>query len=523
MHVTEDDIYRAKAHFSNFVERDFRSYQYEAIDFIMQSEKSVVVIEAPTGSGKSLIGAITSFLHNDSIYLVHSKSLQEQIMDEFPEFRLLFGRSNYECPEFHNSTAADCPYKNPNDSCKHVTACPYRVQKKVVAAHPLRVINYQYILSEWNYVGQLSGKPFVVCDEADKLEDVLLNFISLQISDWHMKKFKLPRPKYKTNCTNGIKNWLSWSRECALVVKEYIEKLDKKTPRKEIEQYSGLLQKLQRFGKLLDETWIYEEGTNRFGEYWRFAPTWITPEMTDEYLRRHVGSEGTQEVQGKLVLLSATLPPIAVLSKEIGVPVSEMDYMEVPSTFDPDNRKTYVFPVAKMSRSTTETEFPKMRDKIIEILNSYPTQKGLIHTSNYRIAELIMDINDDRLITHDGRNRIEQLNKFKTSDEPLVLVSPSMDRGVSLNDDLARFIIVAKMPFPDLGDKQVQTRMFNGGAMGKYWYRATAVQTLEQMVGRGVRTPDDYCDIYLLDAFIDELIARNRAMFSKHFLNCITW
>ena len=56
--------------------------------------------------------------------------------------------------------------------------------------------------------------------------------------------------------------------------------------------------------------------------------------------------------------------------------------------------------------------------------------------------------NGARLVQHDAAHRVSELERFKATSFPLVMVSPSMDRGVDLPGDLCRFIVVMKMPYP---------------------------------------------------------------------------
>ena len=92
--------------------------------------------------------------------------------------------------------------------------------------------------------------------------------------------------------------------------------------------------------------------------------------------------------------------------------------------------------------------------------------------------------------------RDEVLERFKR--EGGVLIGPSLDRGVDLPGDLCRVQVIVKIPFPNLGDKVVSTRMRAGGGGGR-WYATETARTLVQMTGRGVRGKDDWCVSYVLD------------------------
>lgn len=546
----EGAIIKAKDTFRKFKGRDFRQNQLEVIRFAIESPKPVVVIEAPTGSGKSLVGSVLCKLSKDSIYLVHSKTLQDQIMEDFPEFEILKGRANYPCILDMSVTCADCQYvdpsrcKNHGRKCASIHAqhpdiaemcngkdrscrnyepncsmwdyCTYPLQKKKVVKHPLRVLNYSYYLTEANYVGQFSGIPFVVCDEADVLENELLGFIQISISDYQMRRFGVSQPRFKTSTAkDGVASWKEWAAELSYKVTAEIESKRKsgELSRKDSEYYGGILSKLKAFMGMVDKTWIYDvvgnEGTNR---HHVFKPVWITPDMTSDYLRKH--SE-------KIVLMSATFPAPGAIAKTLGIPLDDMDYMEVPSNFRVENRPIYMWPVINVSAKTSDDDYRKLMDKIVEIINFSENinSKGMIHTCNYKLARMVMQLSP-RMLGHVTENRNEVLEKFKESSEPLILVSPSMERGISLNDDLARWMIITKASFPDLNDKQVSARLY-GSRDGKYWYDSITAQTIEQMCGRATRHKDDTCRIYMLDGHIERIVTSHPRMFSGYFRECL--
>ena len=84
---TDEGILDAKDRLANFQGHDFRPGQLEAVKAVLCSEKKVVAISAPTGTGKSLIGIITGMLHDRFCYLCSTKQLQRQIIVDFPEAR----------------------------------------------------------------------------------------------------------------------------------------------------------------------------------------------------------------------------------------------------------------------------------------------------------------------------------------------------------------------------------------------------------------------------------------------------
>ncbi|MEJ2667469.1 MAG: DEAD/DEAH box helicase family protein [Deinococcales bacterium] len=76
----------------------FRSGQREALDAARQAfadGKRFVVVEAPTGLGKSAIAVALAREAGASYILTAQKVLQDQYTRDFPELSLMKGRSNY--------------------------------------------------------------------------------------------------------------------------------------------------------------------------------------------------------------------------------------------------------------------------------------------------------------------------------------------------------------------------------------------------------------------------------------------
>lgn len=520
---TRDEIYTTFKSFRIFHDKEPRLGQIEAIEFAVNSPKNVIVIRGETGAGKSCVGMCICKLIYNSLYIVNSKSLQRQITDEYPEAKSLFGRSNYVCNYDIDRTADMCPKRkpwlkeDPKLGCPMYDQCEYRNQKAIVAEHPLRILNFSYFLHETNYAktSKFSGKDIVICDEGDTLaESVLMNFIKIEITGAMLNKFKISPPRFKTaTAKEGVPSWIEWAKITRRKVSASKERLSDDAEKQDVEMHEKLLRKLSDFIGFVDESWIYDIQETQYGKKWVFSPIWVTPEMTDKYLRNH---------GQKFVLMSATFPAMPALSSMIGIPLGELDFHEMPSLFKPENKPIYMRPVAEINAKNFKDEYPKIVNEVAKIINAHPDHKGLIHTSSYDQVKMIMEIGNDRLITHNTDDRIEKLNMLKESSKPLVLVSPSMGRGVSLDDDFARFIIITKANFPNLGDKQVSARLYSSGA-GRYWYKATTAQIIEQQSGRAIRNEDDWCHIYLLDKHIIMLITNYPRMFNKSFRESLVW
>jgi Rad3-related DNA helicase len=155
-----------------------------------------------------------------------------------------------------------------------------------------------------------------------------------------------------------------------------------------------------------------------------------------------------------------------------------------------------------MSQRSIKFTAPKTLPILKKIMDHHKHEKGLIHTHNYKCQKYIMaNLKDPRLMGHTYINREMKLQQFEKTDKPMVLVSPSMSEGVDLPYEKCQFQVIYKIPFPYLGDKQVNSRKKHDPK----WYAYKTIMTLIQAYGRGMRAEDDFCATYILDRNIKML------------------
>ena len=164
---------------------------------------------------------------------------------------------------------------------------------------------------------------------------------------------------------------------------------------------------------------------------------------------------------------------------------------------------------------------PMLARKVDELIRLHPNDKILCHTVSYKIRDYLVEhIKTDRFITHQTKDKGEKLDAFKRSDKPLVMLSPSMDRGVDLPYDQCRVVIICKIPYPNLGDPQISKRLY-GSKDGRFWYAYTTIKTIVQMAGRGVRAADDYAKTYILDGQFERIYKEHLNMFPQWFKEAV--
>lgn len=229
---------------------NLRQSQLTAIQDIVaafNSGATLVMLDAPTGTGKTLIGEmVRQELDTRGLYLCSSLALQTQFAKDFPDASVLFGRSNYPTldhgVQFPDLSAADCNKEKTigpscsscGDSdgasddigesmhcrwCHPVTSCPYERAKATAIRSSLVCTNSYYFLFEANFVGNITiGRGLSVIDEADTIETILLSFVTLTLTERRAKEYGLSTPDRKT----VESSWVSWALEAEPIVESFL-------------------------------------------------------------------------------------------------------------------------------------------------------------------------------------------------------------------------------------------------------------------------------------------------------------
>lgn len=481
---------------------ELREHQWRAVEEIVQAYDDgaeIVWLDAPTGSGKTLIAELVRrVMRARALYVCSSKSLQDQFLRDYPYSKVLKGRSNYPTVlmDWPGVTAADCT-KPDCVWCPEVSECPYERAKSAALDSGIAVVNTSYFLTEANFVGnfgQRNARDLVIVDECDVLERELMGFVEFSVSEGMLKSLRVDAPKKGSHKTT-IQQW---------IVDELIPAVVngiKKVPRgsrdvkdiRRLESLSGLRAKATRLYEALEE-----EGG---GENWvrdnDAGPLVMKPVRVSDAGEQVLWRHGR-----KWLCMSATIVSAEELGESLGVGDRDSRVVRVPMTFPVENRRVHVAPVANMIAKEKDTAWPNVCRAIARVLERHPDERTLIHTVSYDLTKYLRDglrnvgVGREIVSYTDASSRSDALSRFL--DTPgSVLLAPSFDRGIDLRGDDCRVVIVAKIPFPYLGDKQVSARMRLPGGQG--WYAVQTVRTLVQMTGRGVRSEDDWCVTYVLD------------------------
>ena len=228
----------------------------------------------------------------------------------------------------------------------------------------------------------------------------------------------------------------------------------------------------------------------------------------------------------KTIIMSATILNYKTFCKNIGISPDndEVKFIQVPSDFPAENRPIYPMNVAYLNYNNLQLQETKsaITNAVDNLMTIHNKHKGIIHTTSYEQLNFIKDnISKDnarRLIVTDPEiQRDEIVHEHFYAKKPTVLISPSLHTGLDLKEDLSRFQIITKVPYPNKSDRWINAKR---NKVPEWYYWQTGLK-LVQAYGRSVRSKDDWAKTYILDSAFQYFLRKNREILPGWFLNAI--
>ena len=139
---------------------------------------------------------------------------------------------------------------------------------------------------------------------------------------------------------------------------------------------------------------------------------------------------------------------------------------------------------------------PERFDNVVSAVDGNQGDRGVVFFASKRETEEFAARNpNSRWIMQRSPGAREEVEKLANSKDG-VLLTYGGHEGLDLVDDLARFGVLAKMPFLNLGDPHVKS---NFVTKGWGWYNQECGLKIRQAAGRLIRHKDDYGMFYLAD------------------------
>lgn len=509
-----------------------REHQVDAVREIMyqyDNGADVVFLDAPVGAGKTLIGELVrrELGVRQGLYICSDKALQDQFARDFAYSKVLKGRGNY--PTLmgpRDMTADDCTSEGADDPCMWCDPkwdCPYQQAKYAALQAPVPVLNTSYLLHIANYTKDFRSNEFVIADEADMLEDALLGFSEYEVPRWIGSRLGLSYPKKGVHKPTLVK----WLHETAITCSEYIRSpkfsmLEPKERRRfqsfriETEMVAAQLDRDITNAKQHEDDDSDSADSGRWIREYDTRTLKLLPVLAAPYGVKHLWRHGR-----KWLLMSGTIISSDEMADSLGLPL-EYATVQIGSPFPVENRPIILAPVANVTAKAEDRDYQTVATAIERIVAKHPG-RVLVHTHSYKLTrELVsrVDLGSRPIVTYTSAGEKSPALREYLATDGAVMFAPSMGRGVDLKGDACECQIIAKCPFPYMGDKRISARMHLPG--GQQWYSVKTIRDIVQMTGRGVRTATDVCPTYILDAqFTRNVWGKNKYMFPPYFREAV--
>jgi Rad3-related DNA helicase len=509
----------------------FRGTQERALRDIREAFEAgndVVLVRAPTGSGKSLLArAIAGCARRDgegapslptgAYYTTPQVSQLDDVAGDelLSDLSIVRGKSNYSCIlPGDTSTPVDrapCARERGFD-CPVRHRCPYFADRASASKGPIAAMTLAYFMQTAG--SEVFGeRDVVVIDEAHGLPEWAEMYATIELSPTTVPVWESCRPP-DVEDVGDVEPYAERLLEvCGRRQEElrgFVELTEAQT--EERDRLATLVRDLGWFLEDLREpdsptVWVADQ-SDRASEDPRGGAVSIKPLDPARYLHHTVWDRGR-----RFALLSATMLDKDAFCRGAGLDPSTVALVDVPHTFPVENRPLYDVTRGKMTYERRGETLPKVARTIVRLMTRHDGEKGLIHAHSYDIADRLVDRLEalgvgDRVRCHDSETRDAALSGWKRSSDPDVFVSVKMEEALDLRGDLCRWQVLCKAPYPNTNDSRVARRLEDGQWA---WYYRAALRTVIQACGRVVRAPDDHGATYLADESLLDLFERARS------------
>jgi ATP-dependent DNA helicase DinG len=535
---------------------EFRKGQREIITKIcetyLEDPESTLVIDAPTGAGKSLIAMwsahILKELGNRGYMVTSDLSLQDQYESDFYNYGLRWpsikGVDNYECSvNGLPFSLGDCKLKGMGyeqaERLPCYSSCEYLQNRRRAIDQPIALLNYSFWLIQRNYVEAkmlmeertipFEQRDFVFFDEAHRIDDIVQSHFSPRIEpglvdrmmtlNRFASKQGFQEASYTKNKIQSLVNHMMVGGKNDVFtamseferilhgfgkVRQVANKMAKKrygtagvpkdwqTAFGHFDRLKDVHCKVEDYLSLIKEVGIDKMvlDQNEHGAKFMCVEESL---MINKYLHEKANFK---------VFMSATIGDPRAFVKIMGI--KNAKFIRMDNAFNYDKSPVVFVNRHKLSFRERETSLPKVVEIMDQIISKHKGQRGIIHCGSYEFMNYIQSKSKHtfRLMNYENsKQKADVLELFKKK-EDAVLMGPSLLEGLDLKDDTSRFQIFFKVPYPSLGDPLIKAKMQTSNE----WYDWKTGISIMQGVGRSVRSKDDWAVTYVLDACFRSLI-----------------
>lgn len=525
------------------------------INAFLNKDKTHVVLEAPTGIGKSVISrtihyAISDLLRSRSHEIfrttIHTTTigLQEQYVREDDKIYSLKGKRNYSCA--CPISSANCVYGSnecrqlvQDGDCNPKKECPYLIRRERWAkTAPFRVTNSAMIVTlPINLCGQQGTRSaLMVIDEAHKMKNTLRE---------HCKMSFLLRGINK-HVQKGAPNAKVIQQEMLDLVSYCYDKYNKgdfvKTDDTIIQMVNNiaenagealtLMQKMiakklpPKYLVTINEAIDFYQQLTSSCQIVMFTSEFVMDEIDENQMvlkpifAKDVVEMALYSRSDYFLHMSATICGTEKYIEDMGIPKEMAEVIVIDNPIPLESRLIHYLPVGKLNAKAGPEVYKALISGIDEIIENHKNENGLIHTVSYKLAEYIKRESKYGHLIHIGRDRKETMALLEASAKAgtqRIIASPSMLEGYDLKNELGRFCIIAKIPYPFLGDPLISYVCKKDPGS----YAQETVLGTVQAAGRCVRGVNDYAQTYILDGGFSHLFSSGNEYMPQWFKDSV--
>jgi Rad3-related DNA helicase len=377
-------------------------------------------------------------------------------------------------------------------------------------------MNFSSFLYQTHHTDRFGKRELLIIDEAHQCESQIMDFVSVSINDLPFLDHGIQLPKSENPYEYAV--WIHDHDIVGIVGSMVAAARNDKNLDKE-DEYNELYNKLKRFMQCMSDgmaDWVCEYRETKIGSQ-RIRTATMKPVFVSPFVPQLLFGSGQ-----KVLLMSATILDHRIMCKSLGIKSDEVAFCRMKNYFPKQNRPIYLKLAGKFTGGATKmVEWgPKLVRAVDDIVAKYPNDRGIIHTHNFAIANLIIDnskIKSRLFYQKDFRSKDLMLQEHARSKNGII-IAPAMHEGLDLFGDLSRFQIICKVPWPNFfEDKQLARRL----EVDRSFILWLVAQKLVQSYGRSIRSESDWAHTYIIDGAITSFMAEANKMLPDWFKEAI--
>ena len=525
---------------------------YDVLDAFLNKDKRNVILGAPTGIGKSIIGAVisdaldkltpevqslASIISMSTNVLSHQYGESFSTLDKYKVFRIM-GAANYPCKYMEMQlsatvkTADECVKSKllPQESEKYCRGCEYDAARKIANITEILITNYSLFLISAMATNHLKPRKLHVFDEAHLLNDIFCNYTEIIVSVDQIDKCIKDLVDTNGKCTNEIAGLIMLKNRVSsgevgegnyMQILEILQAIYSSIGSILGTQSDGLIGvdnvKSSKYAKLArkfitNSTKIMDLFEN---EYEHVFDNSIPHTFTVKTI--FVGKMIDKLLAPYNLFMSATITEQFAYDT-LNLDVDETEFIEVDAVFPKENKPLFFLGKQSLNYHTMKEPdtINDLKEQVKAIVNFHGDDKGLILVPSFVLgSQLSRSVGvQTRVFEHkSGMSLPELVDDFKKYKGSSILISPSIWEGLDFKDNSSRFQILIKTPFYSLGDKRIKYIADNHPNI----YQEMALIKILQGIGRSIRTPEDHAVSYFLDASSKKLYNSNLNIWKSHY------